>query len=269
MRLFKCWKDHAEEKEDFVITWAKDENEAKEKIVALRSQDDWFYDYVFEDMNFQEFLEIIKGKESELFSIINDEDELVKFIYRNTELHCWTVDEYYYNPRMVDVFACFPKDIVDHEDIQIVSVPFDAVDPEEVIYSELASRLADDEFLRSYVEQPCIDGGLAEMFWKDTNGRYVFDEFNEMEIRNDIVGLFDGNMEAANKFIHSCFYKNVREFFSEAVGLDYAEQYLFYIKHYDPDADIKLEFDHDFYEYCSRKLLESGKYITYEIEQVI
>ncbi|MEC1725873.1 hypothetical protein P9E34_14235 [Schinkia azotoformans] len=261
MRLFKCWNSDITVNHDIMVMFAEDEEDAKNQICEARSKDECFRDWLLYDSCLDEIIKDLHGK-CEVFEHLakGNIDEFAKAVYRAIDLKLWTVEEYFVDKYSV-VFACYESFLDDVESCQVVSVPENVFDYKDYIYRALAERLAEEEHFRNFVSDAAVNMTFAEQFWHDEKG-YVFEEF-ELDIRGDIYCKFNWDIHEANNYIEKCFVNNVKEFFQEP---QYADIFLEHVKNYDPN--VEPDFSEEFYIFIAKKLIEEGKYTSYQIEQV-
>lgn len=245
-----------------MVLYANSEEDAKNQIAEARSKDECFRDWLLYDSCLDEIINDLQGN-CEVFEHLADGnlDEFAKAVYRAIDLKNWTIDEIFVD-KYSDVFACYESFLDNEESCQVVTVPFDIHDPEEYIYRALAERLAEEEHFRNFVSDAAVNMTFAEQFWHDEKG-YVFEEF-ELDIREDIYRRFNWDIPKANNYIENCFVKNVKEFFQDEP--QYAEIFLEHVKNY--GTEVETDLSEEFYIYCAKKLIEEGKYTSYEIEPV-
>ncbi|MEC1780057.1 hypothetical protein [Schinkia azotoformans] len=261
MKLFKCWNSDITVNHDIMVMFAESEEDAKSKIVEARSKDECFRDWLLYDTCLDEVINDLKGN-YEVFEHLakGNINKFSEEVYRTIDLKNWSIEEYFVD-KYSDVFVCYESYLDNKDSCQVVSVPFDAHDPEDYIYRALAERLAEEEHFRNFVSDAAVNMTFAEQFWHDEKG-YVFEEY-ELDIRGDIYRKFNWDISKANNYIEKCFVNNVKEFFQEP---QYADIFLEHVKNYDPN--VETDFNEEFYIYCAKKLIEEGKYTSYQIEQV-
>ncbi|MEC1786070.1 hypothetical protein [Schinkia azotoformans] len=261
MRLFKCWNSDITVNHDIMIMWAKDEQAALNKIVEARSKDECFRDWLLYDSCLDEVINDLQGN-CEVFEHLADGnlDGFAEEVYKAIDLKLWTIEEYFVD-RCSVVFACYESFLDDEDSCQVVTVPENVFDYKDYIYGVLAERLAEEEHFRQYISDPAVNMTFCESFWHDEKG-YVFEEF-ELDIREDIYRKFNWDIPKANNYIEKCFVNNVKDFFKEP---QYADIFLEHVKNYDPN--VEPDFNEEFYIYCAKKLIEEGKYTSYQIEPV-
>lgn len=262
MRLFKCWNSDITVNHDIMIMFAESEDDAKSKIVEARSKDECFRDWLLYDTCLDEVINDLKGN-YEVFEHLakGNINEFEEEVYKAIDLKLWTIEEYFVD-RYSEAFACYESFLDDEDSCQVVTVPENVFDYKDYIYGVLAERLAEEEHFRQYISDPAVNMTLCESFWRDEKG-YVFEEF-EFDIRKDIYQKFNWDIPKANNYIEKCFVNNVKDFFKEEP--QYSEIFLEHVKNYDPN--VETDFSEEFYIYCAKKLIEEGKYTSYQIEKV-
>ncbi|MEC1768301.1 hypothetical protein [Schinkia azotoformans] len=261
MRLFKCWNSDITVNHDIMVMFAEDEEDAKNQIAEARSKDECFRDWLLYDTCLDEVVNDLQGN-CDVFEHLADGniDGFAKAVYRAIDLKNWSIEEYFVGNG--EVFACYESFLDDENSCQVVSVPDNVFYYKDYIYGVLAERLAEEEHFRNFISDAAVNMTFAEQFWHDEKG-YVFEEY-ELDIRGDIYRKFNWDISKANDYIENCFVKNVKEFFQDEP--QYTEIFLEHVKNYDPN--VEPDFSEEFYIYCAKKLIEEGKYTSYQIEQV-
>lgn len=265
MKLYKCWNSDITVKSDVLFIWAESEDSARDGIANINSKKESFKDWLF-DTTLGELLD--EGVDPRLFQMLDvGEQASANEVYRQLQLPEWTVEEIFI-PQNCDLIACYPEDLENSDEVILVSVPLDVQDGLDFIYEVLAEDLANKEHFINFVHDYGINCSLAEFFFQDEQGTYLFEFDNKLGrvLPNEwVMDMFDGDLRECHRYIDEQFENNVSEFFTDEPGNSVI--YLNFMSSKDTS-----NLDSNFVKYVAKKLLihnEKYRYLKYEIERVL
>ncbi|MCM3161007.1 hypothetical protein [Metabacillus litoralis] len=260
MRLFKCYKKNIDYEDDIIVLWGKDENEAWDKVSQKYCKYDYYQSYLYEVYDEEVIDEIIERKELLKYLLRNQRDKFEVEMFKHTEKDLWIIEEIYVDKRSL-VFACYPPEPLEQDDVVTVIVPPEVQDIEEFVYTYLAEDLMKDDLYLEYIMEYAINAGLRSEFFR-INGQHAYDEIAwEFMPNENILNAFDANLSKANSYINYTVLKNIKSFFDEEV---YLEKYLAYLR----DHNEEHFNDESFVLYITKQIIKNRKYIDYKIVQV-
>jgi hypothetical protein len=262
MKLYRAFNDVIDSANDVLFIWAENEHEVKDEITNIRSKDEYFLDWLFEEVMLNELLDSVKGHECELFGslMLGLKSSFAKEVFRATDLKRWTIEEIDV-PDNHEVYVAYPKEIIEIDDVEIVFVPYETKDINEYILNELAERKS-KQGIRDFIDDPAVNMSFNERFYI-IDGQYAYSEEELFKPNEDILKKFNYDEKAAHAYIDEQWKKNVIKFFNDEP--EYGEMYMDYIINFRQYEEVP--FNDDFYRYCTMKLLKMGYWIEYEIKK--
>lgn len=259
MKLYRaCYVDIIDQK-DVLVFFAENEEKAFEYI---REQNvDNFVQYLIDDTCFGELLQEIEPFYDKAMKFIAKKDfkNFARLYWMNIQKPLWTLEEIDVQEDM-DVYACYPKDVLEKDDVEIVFVDNSLKDQDEIkefVLNDLAYRESIRDQFRDFVNDKAINMSFNERFYCDEKG-FVFAEGLPIRLRDDVLEKFEHDESKLAEF----WLSNVNEFFED--NDTYRDGYIKYII-----TKKEPDFDDGFYFYIAKKLLENGDWIEYDIKKVV
>ncbi|MED1443047.1 hypothetical protein P4U24_14845 [Aeribacillus composti] len=260
MKLYRaCYVDIYDEK-DVLVFFAENEEKAFEYICEQNVDD--FVQYLIDDTCFGELLEEIEPFYNEAIQYIakKDFENFARLYWMNIQKQHWTLEEIDVSEE-IDVYACYPKDVLEKDDVEIVYIEKDLTDEDEIkelVLIDLAYRESIREPFRDFVTDRAINMSFNERFYCDEKG-FIFAEGLPIRLRDDVLEKFGFDESKLSEF----WLNNVNEFFED--NDTYRDWYIEYITN-KKEPDI---LDDGFYFYVAKKMLENGEWIEYDIRKVV
>ncbi|MGG3683948.1 hypothetical protein [Aeribacillus composti] len=260
MKLYKAYYVDIYDEKDVLIFFAENEEKAFEYICEQNVDD--FVKYLIDDTCFGELLEEIEPFYNEAIQHIakKDFEKFARLYWMNIQKPLWTLEEIDV-PEEMDVYACYPKDVLEKNDVEIVFVEKDLTDEDEIkefVLNNIANRESTKEQFRDFVNDKAINMSFNERFYCDEKG-FIFAEGLPIRLREDVFEKFEYDESKLSEF----WLNNVNEFFED--NDTYRDWYIEYITN-KKEPDI---LDDGFYFYVAKKLLENGDWIQYDIKKVV
>lgn len=260
MKLYKAYYVDIYDEKDVLIFFAENEEKAFEYICDQNVED--FVQYLIDDTCFGELLEEIEPFYNEAIQYIAKKDfvKFARLYWMNIQKPLWTLEEIDV-PEEMDVYACYPKDVLEKNDVEIVFVEKDLTDEDEIkefVLNNIANRESIREGFRGFVRDKAINMSFNERFYCDDKG-YIFADGLPIRLRDDVLEKFGYDESKISDF----WLNNVNEFFKE--NDTYRDLYIEYITT-NKEPDI---LEDGFYFYVIKKMLENGEWIEYDIRKVV
>jgi hypothetical protein len=259
LRLFKAFRtDCVDSKEAVFFLWADGEQEAFDGIANIRSKDNCFIDYLFNDSSLDEILEDLEGNEHIFGALMEGKKTFANEVFRLTDLKQWQVEEYFV-PKEHHLFVAYSKDITDVDDAQLIAVPFDVQDVEGYVVDQLAEKESQEEHFREYVEDKAVNMSFNERFFYEDN-EWIFESNPPLRVRENIKYRAAFDEVTVDEYVDSLWLLNVDKFFED---ITFRKQYINYITNVEEPS-----FSDEFYFYVCKKLIKDKDWTEFEIEQV-
>lgn len=230
MNLYKAYDFN---QEDVKVFFAKSEEAAYEHIKVANIEDT--KNYILNDLSINEVLEAFKEDKNDALKYLGtgDQDGLAAEYWNKVFRKEWTLLDTLQESKFV--YACYPIEIWEHEDVQIIFSNKELASEE--IFSELIKRQSETDDFRDYIRELAPNMGFIGRFYSDEQGLTL------------------------NCFNDEHAYRKIDAFFKDAPH--FAEDF----KRYSDEEDV--EFSDQFFFYVCKELMESGEWMEYKHVEIL
>ncbi|WP_273129977.1 hypothetical protein [Bacillus weihaiensis] len=265
MNLYKAWNSDIHSEHDIIVMYAENEQVVKDGIANIRSKDDCFTEWLFEDACLDEIIEDLEGNNRVFSSIQDGKQAFANEVYRAIHLKEWTIQEIKDVPENHFVCAVYPADYTGvQENVELIFVPNDCKNTYEFTIDEMALRESKGYIFREHIDDAAINMSFHERFFI-IDGEYAYCLFDCYRPANFILEKFNYDVRASHKFIEERRVANIFHFFIEKP--EYAELYLDYVDNY-TKYEEDIPFDDKFYKYVAKKLIQEGDWNKYTVKEI-